>query len=160
MPLDGKPGDEVWYFAFGANLNDDVFRTRRNMQPLEWRVGQVVGYRLRFNLEGRPKGRAAPANIAPQPGDEVWGVLYRLTRRDMLRLNASEGVPGWRYYPALVQASDRDGHKMNALTLIADGQAQDGNPSLRYITLLRDGARQHGLPPRWIDKLDQVVAAE
>ena len=37
------------------------------MQPIEWQPGRVSGYRLRFNLEGRPKGKAAPANISPDP---------------------------------------------------------------------------------------------
>ncbi len=94
LTLEGKPSDDVWYFAFGANLNDSVFRGHRKMRPLEWRVGKVDGYRLRFNLEGRPKGKAAPANIEPHYGEEVWGVLYRMTRRDMVWLNSTEGVPG------------------------------------------------------------------
>ena len=40
------------------------------------------------------------------------------------------------------------------------GKETDGNPSLRYITLLRDGARLHGLPDRWIESLDAVLHAE
>jgi hypothetical protein len=32
----------------------------------------VRGYRLRFNLEGRPRGKAAPANVFPDPQAEVW----------------------------------------------------------------------------------------
>ena len=160
LTLEGQPSEEVWYFAFGANLNDGVFRGRRKMRPLEWRVGSVDGYRLRFNLEGRPKGKAAPANIEPQDGEEVWGVLYRMTRRDMVWLNSTEGVPGWRYYPIWVRAEDRDGVQITAFTLIADGLPEDGNPSLRYITLLRNGAREHGLPPHWIDKLNSVTPAK
>jgi hypothetical protein len=160
LTLEGKPSDEVWYFAFGANLNDSVFRGRRKMRPLEWRVGRIDGYRLRFNLEGRPKGKAAPANIEPHDGEEVWGVLYRMTRRDMVWLNSTEGVPGWRYFPIWVKAEDRDGDQITAFTLIAEGLSEDGNPSPRYITLLRDGARQHNLPLRWIDKLDRVTPAK
>ena len=35
----------------------------RRIRPLESRVGRITGYRLRFNLEGRPKGKAAPAKM-------------------------------------------------------------------------------------------------
>jgi len=56
------------------------------MSPLEWRAGRVHGYRLRFNLDGRPKGKAAPANLQVQPQAEVWGVLWAITRRDLVRL--------------------------------------------------------------------------
>jgi hypothetical protein len=71
----------VWYFAYGANMHDSAFRERRGMNPLEWRPGRIRGYRLRFNLEGRPTGKAAPANIFFDPNAEVWGVLYKITRR-------------------------------------------------------------------------------
>jgi cation transport regulator ChaC len=160
LRLDGHPADEVWYFAFGANMNDSVFLGRRRMRPLEWRVGRVPGYRLRFNLHGRPRGKSAPANIAPDPEEEVWGVLYRMTRRDMVWLHSTEGVPGWRYYPVWLDVEDSDGNRFRAFSLIADGLPEDGNPSLRYITLIREGAIQHDLPDQWIDKLNAVRHAE
>jgi len=49
---------------------------------------------------------------------------------------------------------------MRAVTYIADGKPEDGNPSLRYITLLRDGARAHGLPDHWLKRLDAVRPAD
>ena len=57
LTLTGRPDDDVWYFAFGANMHDSAFRGRRRMQPREWRAGRIAGYRLRFNLEGRPPGK-------------------------------------------------------------------------------------------------------
>ena len=63
LRIAGRPADKVWYFAFGANMHDSAFRGRRGMRPSEWRVGRAPGYRLRFNLDGRPLGKAAPAVI-------------------------------------------------------------------------------------------------
>ncbi len=160
LTLDGNPNDHVWYFAYGANMHDSAFRERRKMQPIEWRVGRVRGYRLRFNLEGRPKGKAAPANISPDENAEVWGVLYLITRRDMVWLNATEGIPGWRYRPIWFDAEDQTGSPLPVFTYIAGGLKKDGNPSERYITLLRDGARTHGLPEQWINHLENVNHAE
>ena len=91
---------------------------------------------------------------------EVWGVLYRITRRALVRLNASEGIPGRRYRPLWLSAEDAEGQPVEAVTYIADGMERDGNPSLRYITLIRDGARAHGLPEDWITFLDGVEHAE
>ncbi len=158
--LVGRPQDRVWYFAFGANMNDSAFRERRGMQPIEWRPGCVRGYRLRFNLEGRPIGKAAPANISPDRDAEVWGVLYQITRADLVRLDYTEGVPGRRYRHLWLNAKDIDGHMIEAVTFIADGKESDGNPSLRYITLLREGARAHGLPEHYIRILDGVKPAD
>lgn len=160
LALEGHPDEPVWYFAYGSNMHDSAFRERRRMQPSEWRIGRVRGYRLRFNIGGRPKGRAAPANIEADPGSEVWGVLYRITLRELVRLNATEGVPGPRYQPVLLATEDNAGETVMAVGYVAEGEAHDGNPSLRYITLLREGARQYGLPEHWITHLESVRHAE
>lgn len=73
LSLTGRPDDDVWYFAFGTNMHDSAFLGRRRMRPREWRAGRIGSHRLRFNLEGRPRGKAAPANIEPREDAEVWG---------------------------------------------------------------------------------------
>ncbi len=160
LTLDGHPDDAVWYFAYGANMHDSAFRDRRGMRPDDCRVGRITGYRLRFNLEGRPRGKAAPANISLDQEAEVWGVLYRISRRELVRLNAREGIPGRRYRPLWLGAEDMDGNPVRAAAYIADGNETDGNPSLRYLTLLREGAQAHGLPAHWISFLESVEHAE
>jgi cation transport regulator ChaC len=157
LRLDGRPSDHVWYFAYGSNMHDSAFRERRRIMPVEWRAGRIVGYRLRFNLEGRPKGKAAPANIRPDPNAEVWGVLYRITRRDLLRLDSTEGVPGRGYRPTRLVAEDLDGNHVHVVAYSALGKPTDGIPSLRYISLLREGARAHGLPAHWLQYLDSIA---
>jgi gamma-glutamylcyclotransferase len=86
----------------------------------------------------------------------VWGVLYRITRRDLMRLDSTEGVPGRGYRHVVVEAEDGDGRQLQAVTYMARGKEVDGKPSLRYITLLRDGARAHGLPEYYIRFLESV----
>lgn len=158
--LTGRPANEVWYFAYGANMHDSAFRERRGMQPIEWRPGRIKGYRLRFNLEGHPRGKAAPANIDPDGQAEVWGVLYKITRADLLHLDSTEGVPGRRYRPIWLTADDVDGQSLLAVTYIAKGNDSDGRPSLRYLTLLREGARAHRLPEYYLQFLDNQKPAD
>ena len=158
--LTGRPTDEIWYFAYGANMHEATFRIRRGIQPLECRSGSINGYRLRFNLNGRPRGRSAPANLYPDPDAKVWGVLYRITRRDLLRVDSTEGVPGRGYRHFDIEAEDRNGQVIRAVTYMAQGKEVDGRPSLRYITLIREGARAHRLPKSYIRFLEAVDHAE
>jgi cation transport regulator ChaC len=160
LEMIGRASDPVWYFAYGSNMHESAFLVRRGMRPMDKRIGRLEGYRLRFNLDGRPKGKAAPANICPDAAAEVWGVLYQITGRDMLRLNATEGVPGGRYRPIWLKVENADGELVKAMTYIAQGNADDGRPSSRYLSLLRDGARAHGLPEAWVRFLDSVEPAE
>jgi len=158
--LSGRANDEIWYFAYGANMHDSTFRVRRGIQPLDHRSGRIKGYRLRFNLEGRPSGRAAPANLHPDSDAEVWGVLYRIIKRDLIRLDSTEGVPGRGYRHVVMEAEDRNGRGIPVVTYMAPGKEVDGKPSLRYITLLREGARTHALPETYIRFLDGVEHAQ
>lgn len=82
------------------------------------------------------------------------------SQKEMLRLNSSEGVPGGAYRPTWAIVEDVEGQYVSAMTYIATGKAADGRPFLRYISLLRDGARAHGLPAEWLQLLDSVVPAE
>ena len=79
--LSGRPNDAIWYFAYGANMHEATFQVRRGIQPFECRPGRIRGYRLRFNLEGRPRGRAASdaevwACFTALPGSR-WSVWIR-----------------------------------------------------------------------------------
>lgn len=161
LALDGRPDDQIWHLAYGSNMHPPTFEGRRAMRPLERRVARLPGYRLRFNLDGRPRGRSAPANISPDPAAELWGVLYRITWADLVRLDRTEGV--WRgsgYRHLWTEVEDSNGNRLKAVAYIAKGKETDGNPSLRYITLIRDGARAHGLPKYYLAFLDCVCHAE
>ena len=121
--------------------------------------GSGPGIPAAFQPRGTPQGKATSANLCADPAAEVWGVLYKITRRDLVRLDATEGVPWWRYRPLWLDAEDISGMALQAVTYIAQGDEDDRNPSLRYLTLLREGARAHGLPEHYIRFLEQVEHA-
>ena len=50
--------------------------------------------------------------------------------------------------------------RVQVVTYMAQGKETDGRPSLRYITLIREGARGHGLPTSYIRFLEDVGHAE
>jgi hypothetical protein len=47
---------------------------------------------------------------------------------------------------------------IRAVTYLAQGKEVDGKPSLRYITLRREGAKVHGLPESYVQFLEDVSA--
>ena len=78
----------------------------------------------------------------------------------LLRLDSTEGVPGRGYRHIEIAAEDPNGRVVQAVTYMAQGNEVDGKPSLRYITLLRDGARAHSLPGTHIWFLESVEHAQ
>ena len=153
VPPPGVP-DPVWYFAYGSNMNERLFRERRHMTPLETRIGRLGGYRLCFSVAGgmRP-GVSAPANIAEAPGSTVHGVLYLLPRRKFVRLDASEGA---QYGYLWTEAEDSAGNRLPVVTYKLRRPASEGLPSLRYLNIVREAARQRGLPDDYVRFLDDT----
>ncbi|KAL2134591.1 hypothetical protein VTI74DRAFT_11414 [Chaetomium olivicolor] len=80
------------YFAFGSNLWQSQMSLRCPASPYSG-LGRLRGYKWFINARGY-------ANIAPTStgdngdgDDEVWGLVYDLSRADEARLDVNEGVP-------------------------------------------------------------------
>jgi cation transport regulator ChaC len=150
--------DTLWYFAYGSNLDPGTFLGRRRMQPLEARVGRLDGFELRFDLAVGP-GERGVANVAPLPGEGVWGVAYLLRHADAERLDRTEGVHHGAYARLPVAVLDLAGETLNAFTYYS-GRGRDGRkPSRRYLGLILAGARHHGLPRDWVARLSALPLA-
>lgn len=150
--------DPIWYFAYGSNMNERLFRERRHMAWRETRIGRLDGHRLAFTVAGGMQpGVSAPANIVAATGERVHGVLYLLPLRKFARLDASEG----RQYNYLwTELEDANGNRVSAVTYKVPHEAPEGRPGSRYLNLIREAARQRGLPPDYIASLDRVEARE
>ncbi len=150
--------DPVWYFAFGSNMNERLFRERRHMTPIESKVARLDGYRLCFTVAGgRRPGASAPANIRAAPGQAVYGVLYLLPLRKFARLDASEG----RQYAYLeVDVVEASGAKIRAMSYIGPADAPEGRPSRAYLEIVRAAARERGLPAQYIAFLERIEPRE
>jgi cation transport regulator ChaC len=148
----------VWYFAYGSNMNERLFRRRRHMTWQEARVARLDGYRLVFSRTGgRYPGTSAPANIVKAPGESVHGVLYLLPLHKFARLDNSEGQ---QYAYVWTEVEDSEGHRVAAVTYQVADAAPAGRPSRPYLDLLREAARQRGLPADYVAFLDQVETRE
>lgn len=146
-----EPG-EHWYFAYGSNLDPETFCGRRRIQPLDTRTALITDYRLSFNLPVGTSNRGV-ANVLPEPGGRVWGVIYRISTHDAGRLDRSEGVGRDFYRRIIVVARTADGPEIEAFTYSSARGRRGRLPSPRYLGLLVNGARHHRLPQGWIDHL-------
>src|SRR5206468_1739048 len=130
----------------------------RQMEPLAIRWGRIEGYRLCFNIPVGP-GERGVANLAIEPGAHTYGALYLLTAEAFDRLDRTEGVQFELYRRTAVQVTTENGERVPAFayqsSLIQDGR----KPSPRYIGLLLEGARQHGLPRDYVQFLESFELA-
>jgi cation transport regulator ChaC len=147
----------LWYFAYGSNMTRRIFVERREMRPQSVRTGWLDGHRLCFALPVGP-GERGVANLELADGERTHGVLYLLTDEDAERLDRSEGVHRGFYARLAVQVATNDG-PVAAFTYRSEFSACGRKPSARYLGLLLEGAREHGLPDEYVRFLESFELA-
>ncbi|GBC95531.1 hypothetical protein HRbin16_01321 [bacterium HR16] len=142
-----------WYFAYGSNMNTKQLSCRIGRQKVTSRVGYAPDHELVFNKLSRDG--TGYANIQPKRDGIVYGVLYQLTEEELKKLDESEGVPK-HYRREKIEVVLIEGGKVEADTYIAV-RIQDGlRPRADYLKRIIEGAKEHGLPGDYIQKLERV----
>lgn len=141
--------DDIFYFAYGSNLNSDQKEDRTG--PIrEARRARLLGYRFAFNKRAFKGG--VYANIVPDEGSTVWGVVYRCKPETLDHMDIPEGVKDGHYIRYPVRVVLDDGQELDATTYVA-GPAYvcpEGNPEAAYLNRIILGARAHRLPEDYI----------
>jgi len=80
-----------FYFAYGSNMNLDQMKQRCPESKL---VGKAYlpNYKLGFTRQSK-NWNSPVADALVSPGDEIWGVVYELTKNDIELLDIKEGHP-------------------------------------------------------------------
>lgn len=143
--------DEVWYFAYGSNLNIGQMMTRIG----EWTTSQralVYGYRLAFNVQSRRWG-GFTANIirTTNPDDKVYGAIYRIIREKLDVLTSYEGVA-----PVDIVV-DADGQRIAAKVYIFETLKKSGKPPENYVNVMLLGLKQHDYREEVIEEVEKAV---
>ena len=143
------------YFAYGSNLDLEQMRRRC---PAHRVVGNasLAGHRLRFQGEGEDWG-CPVATIVPDPAGTVWGVVFDLTAEDFRVLDDYEGCrgdddPTSLYVRREYEVRFDDGRAVTAIAYLMR-ERPEGMPSKKYLAAITRGARSHGLPADYIERL-------
>lgn len=142
------------YFAFGANMATRVLVKRRGIVPTRSEAALLRGYVLRFTQRGLPLVEPAFGDIVEEASGEVHGVLHHLTSAGIARLDRLEAS----YRRIEVEVETARG-LVAATAYKARWPRPEGIPSRRYLGLLIEGAREHGLPAHSIAALERRPSA-
>jgi hypothetical protein len=131
------------HFAYGANMSRVVMlRHAPCARPIG--VAQLPGYRFVITADGY-------ASVMPAPGQVVCGVMWRLTARDRVTLDAWENVTGGLYCAEILPVRMRC-RRVPALVYRARTRG-GGRPKSGYMELVRAAAREWELPEAYLQSL-------
>jgi hypothetical protein len=133
------------HFAYGSNMDRASMRRRC---PAAVALGPARLDHWRYAIM-----RAGYASALPAPGAALYGVLWRLTPRDLAAINAYECLDSGLYRRWMVRVS-HDGRRVQALAYVAP-ERSEGIPKPGYQDLVVRAAREWNLPPDYIRTLER-----
>jgi len=148
---------EILYFFYGANMNIENICTHcRNTKPVA--IARLRDHRLAF-FGHSEKWDGGEETVVRQPGEDVFGVIYRLSFSDSDRLDAYQGVRlngtgSYFHFPA--EVIGEDGNIYSVLLYKKTILMEPQKPSMEYLAHIISGAVSHTLPPSYIDRLRAI----
>ena len=138
------------YFAYGSNLCVPRLEARK-ADPKSPRIAVLPDFTLRFNkasADGSTK-----ANLMPEPGGEVWGVVFDISDSMLGGLRSAEGWP--KHYTEEKVEVLIGGQLETATTYIAHPNklTDSGRPYEWYLAHIVKAAAHFGLPRPYLTKL-------
>ena len=133
------------YFAYGSNMQRAAMQARC---PGARAIGPAVLANHRFFI-----GIDGWGSVKASPGDTIYGVLWRLTPRDVAALHAYEllhkGLYDVRHLPV------RHGTVLATAMMYLLRRRSAGRPKPGYVEMIAAAARGWKLPERYIRSVER-----
>lgn len=153
---------DLWYFAYGSNMQPATFSGRRGIVPSRAVPARLDGWQLVFDKPPLLPIGEGFANVVEAQGSRVLGVAYAVTTSDLEHIDFSEGVliDNYRRVSVRIASLAEPGVALDAFTLTSHRRDPALCPSRRYMTLLIEGAETHGLPAEYVAWLRSCPAGD
>ncbi len=142
------------YFAFGSNLSSPRLLQRIPRASVRC-IASLQGHRLHWHKNGRDRSGKCDMHPSGHPGDQVYGVIYRMSHADQLELDAYEGE-GRGYQRRQIHVTASHGELMPVFTYFATDVNHRLQPFHWYKEHVLRGAVEHGLPRHYVAHIRSV----
>lgn len=154
------------YFAYGSNINWEQIKNRCPSAQFVC-TAVLKDYRLAFTRSSKTR-QCGVADVINEPGQVVWGVIYKISNDDVVKLDLSEGFrPDRRReensYVREELCVYKEGNEEKPVLVsiyIANKQKKPPLPNDNYKQLILNGAKYWHFPEEYIRFIEQIKVAE
>ena len=144
----------ILYFAYGSNMS-----TRRLVARVPSAkavsVAMLSGHSLEFHKIGKDGSAKCDAVYTDDLNDVVHGVVFEMALSEKPTLDKIEGL-GNGYAEKDVIVLSESGEAFEAVTYYATSIDASLEPCDWYVEHVLRGAREHGLPPDYINRIEAI----
>ncbi|MFH1596996.1 MAG: gamma-glutamylcyclotransferase family protein [Pseudomonadota bacterium] len=140
------------YFAYGSNMDINQLRQRCPKSKFI-NIGKLIGYRLEFTHYSSG-WEGGVADVVPDSEKEVWGIVYQLSKSDLVRLDSYEGYPDI-YTRFKTGIETPFGRKSNVWVyrVVYKGTYE---PTRAYLDIIKRAALTYQFPANYIAYLNRI----
>ncbi|XP_068944727.1 gamma-glutamylcyclotransferase [Petaurus breviceps papuanus] len=156
-PGPGEAGEHFLYFAYGSNLLKERLRLHNPSAEFVC-VARLQDFKVDFgNYQGvtSTSWHGGIATIVESPGDEVWGVVWKMHVKNRSSLDEQEGVGSGMYIPIEIDVHNQEGKVLTCRSYQMKNYVP-APPSPQYKKVICRGAKQNGLPSDYQRKLEEI----
>lgn len=149
-----KDSEIILHFGYGSNLNINFMR--KYCPSTQFFMKAILpNFFIEFpyyskNLKG------GISSIIENPGEYVQGILYKIPKKEMEKLDIEESVPEGLYKRETFMVFGEDGKWYKADLYRVVDTSQRFPPSIKYLEIMIDGAKEEKLDPAYIKKLESL----
>ena len=143
------------YFDYGSIMNWPQMQRRCRSSRFVC-TARLPDYRFAIARHSRLRD-CGTANIFPEPGSTVWGIVYEVNESDMLIMDSFED--GYSRHQKLVYCIESKLSPLEVIVYIAPKETGVPLPNAEYKRLMLEGARHWQLPTDYCSMLDQISTA-
>jgi len=144
----------MFHFGYGSNLNQGFLRQYCPSARFVMRA-YLSNYEVQFRFWSKRR-QGGISTIIERPGALVHGVIYEVPEDELKALDVLESVPQGLYTREAFLVLGEDGEWREAdLYSVARPQGPF-TPSRGYVELMLSGAREHGLDPGYIKRIEAL----
>jgi hypothetical protein len=150
---DGIPG-ELYYFAYGSDMNKEQI-SARCAKPEVVAVAKLADHQLDF-FGYSAVWDGGEECVVPASGQEVWGVVYKLSASDRARLDDVQDARldgSGTHFHSPAKVSDQQGNVYSSLLFKKASLGAPQKPSREYLDFILQGAVDHELPSAYVETL-------
>jgi len=142
-----------FYFAYGSNLdNKQMDRRCPSSKILE--VGYLKGYYLDFTRFSSKWGGGV-ADVVINKDNEVWGLVYEITKEDLKRLDSCEGYPKI-YNRCQCTIHFLKGSSKEAFVYYVVDKKNFIPPTKVYLDIIKKAGKEHKFADKYLAYLDTI----
>ncbi|KAI5948000.1 gamma-glutamylcyclotransferase isoform X2 [Manis javanica] len=153
----GQKEESFLYFAYGSNLLTERIHLHNPSAEFIC-VARLQDFKLDF---ANPQGKTSEtwhggiATIFQSPGDEVWGVVWKMNKSNLISLDKQEGVKSGAYVPIEVNVYTQEGKERTCRSYLVKNY-ESVPPSPQYKKVICLGAKENGLPLEYQKMLNAI----